>query len=152
MKTGYRRHEELVKILKTLIFMAIGVTFLLPLLWMISSSLKTPAEVFQQDFHWLPEVPRWDNYKEVWSDSEVTMAQGYLNSIYITFFSIVFKLFFASLAAYAFAKIDFKGRGVIFMIFLSTMMIPTEVTLIPRFMLFKELGLYNSRWAIGPAQ
>ena len=51
MKTGYRRHEEFVKILKTLIFMAIGVTFLLPLLWMISSSLKTPAEVFQQDFH-----------------------------------------------------------------------------------------------------
>lgn len=51
-------------------------------------------------------------------------------------------------AAYAFAKIDFKGRGVIFMIFLSTMMIPTEVTLIPRFMLFKELGLYNTRWAI----
>lgn len=62
--------------------------------------------------------------------------------------SISVCLAFASMAAYAFAKIDFKGRGIVFMLLLSTMMIPGEVTLIPRFMLFNKLGLYNNHWAV----
>ena len=77
------------------------------------------------------------------------MARGYLNSIYITFFSIAFKLFFASLAAYAFAKIDFKGRGVIFMIFLSTMMIPGIVTMIPQYILYNVLGITDTFFPLG---
>lgn len=148
MHIGYHQSERLIKLTKTVLFMLIGVAFLIPLAWMISASLKTPSEIFQRDFHWLPEVPRWDNYKYIWSESEANMATGYLNSAFITIVSIVVSLAFASVAAYAFAKIEFKGKNFVFMLFLSTMMIPTEVTLVPRFMLFNYIGLYNNHWAI----
>lgn len=148
MKIGYHSREKLIKLLKTVVFMVIGVAFLLPLLWMISASLKTPAEIFAKEFHWFPETPRWDNYAAVWNNENVSMARGYLNSIFICVISITVSLSLASLAAYAFAKIDFRGKNFVFMLFLSTMMIPVEVTMIPRFMVFNKIGLYNNLWAI----
>lgn len=148
MHLGYHRKEFLVKLIKTVLFFIIGLAFLLPLLWMISSSLKTPGEVFAKDFKWIPDTLKWENYVSVWTNPEVSMAQGYMNSTFITVTAIVFGLVFASLAAYAFAKVDFKGKNFVFMLFLSTMMIPTEVTVIPRFMLFHKIGLYNNHWAI----
>ncbi len=148
MKIGYHSRERLIKLLKTVVFMVIGIAFLLPLLWMISASLKTPAEIFAKEFHWFPETPRWDNYAAVWNNENVSMARGYLNSIFICVMSITVSLSLASLAAYAFAKIDFRGKNFVFMLFLSTMMIPVEVTMIPRFMVFNKIGLYNNLWAI----
>ena len=148
MHIGYHRKEFLVKLIKTVLFFIVGIAFLLPLFWMISPSLTTPSDVFAKDFHWIPEDPRWTNYKTIWTDSEVSMAQGYLNSAFITVTAIVVSLMFSSLAAYAFAKINFKGSGILFMLLLSTMMIPTEVTIIPRFMVFNKIGLYNNHWSI----
>lgn len=138
MKVGYYQKEFLVKLFKTVLFFIVGIAFLLPLLWMISSSLKTPAEIFAQEFRWIPENPRWGNYVTVWSDAEVSMARGYLNSAFIAVMSITVSLAFSSLAAYAFAKLEFKGKDIAFMLLLSTMMMPGEVTLIPRFMLFHK--------------
>lgn len=148
MKIGYYQKEFLVKLFKTVLFFIVGIAFLLPLLWMISSSLKTPVEIFAQEFTWIPEIPRWENYVTVWSDAEVSMARGYLNSAFIAVMSITVSLAFSSLAAYAFAKLEFKGKNIAFMLLLSTMMMPGEVTLIPRFMLFHKLGLYNNHWAV----
>lgn len=148
MKTGYHAREKRIMLLKTVLFMLIGVTFLLPLAWMISASLKTPVEIFSKEFHWFPETPRWGNFAAVWNNEKVSMARGYLNSTFISVVSITVSLAFASLAAYAFAKINFVGKNFVFMLFLSTMMIPVEVTLIPRFMVFNKVGLYNNLWAI----
>ena len=148
MRIGYHRKELLIKIFKTVLFFVVGIAFLLPLLWMVSSSLKTPSQVFAKDFRWIPESPRWSNYVTVWTDQEVSMLNGFINSSFITVTAIVVALIFSSLAAYAFAKVDFKGKNLVFMLFLSTMMIPTEVTIIPRFMIFHKMGLYNNHWAI----
>ena len=148
MKIGYHRQELLAKLFKTVIFFIVGLAFLLPLFWMISASLKTPGEMFAKDFKWIPEDPRWQNYVRVWTDSEVNMANGFLNSAIISVSSIIVALVFSSLAAYAFAKVDFKGKNFVFMLFLSTMMIPGEVTIIPRFMIFHKLGLYNNLMSI----
>lgn len=148
MKIGYQKRELLIKLFKTIIFAIIGVAFLLPLLWMISSSLKTAAEVFDRNFRWMPRDFRWQNYSDVLYDQEVTMVRGYINSLIIAVSSISVGLIFASMAAYAFAKINFKGRDMMFMMFLATMMMPTEVTIIPRFMLFNTIGLYNNLWSI----
>lgn len=133
---------------KTVLFFGIGILFLLPLLWMVSSSLKYPSEMFAKEFSWIPKSPRWENYATVWNGEVVSMARGYANSAFITVMSIVVRLIVASLGAYAFAKIDFKGKNIAFMLLLSTMMIPGEVTIIPRFMLFHKIGLYNNLWAI----
>ena len=92
MHIGYHRKEFLVKLFKTVLFFIVGIAFLCPLLWMISSSLKTPSEVFARDFKWIPENPRWDNYVQVWTDKEVSMTNGFLNSAFITATAIIFSL------------------------------------------------------------
>lgn len=131
-----------------LLIAIIGILFLLPLFWMFFSSFKSTTEVFATNFKWLPAIWHWENYKYVWSDATVNMTKAYLNTIFITVIATAVQLAFASLAAYAFAKINFKGKNFVFFLFLSTMMIPVEVTIIPRFMLFNTIGLYNNLWAV----
>ena len=143
-----KKRELRYKILKTLIVGLLALVFISPLLWMISSSLKKTTEVFASNFSFFGERLRWDNYKTIWSDEAVNMLQAYFNTFKIVVISTIGQLAIASMAGYAFAKIEFKGKNFIFMLFLASMMIPTQVTIIPRFMLFKTMGLYNSHWAI----
>lgn len=148
MQLGMKKKKLLISVIKTIIFAAIGLAFLTPLLWMISASLKTAPEVFASEFSWFPKKAQWGNYGTVWTSNQISMVQSYWNTAWITAISIVVQLLFASMAAYAFAKVRFCGKNVVFFLFLSTMMIPAEVTIIPRYMLFKTVGLYNNHWAI----
>lgn len=152
MKLGYHKREFLAKLIKTAIFFVIGIAFLLPLLWMVATSLKTSTETLEGGFNLIPKNPQWKNYIEVWLGNEdsrvITMLTAYKNSAQIILWSIPISLVFSSLAAYAFAKIKFKGSGVVFLLFLSTMMIPGEVTLIPKFFIYNKIGLHNSLFSI----
>ena len=143
-----KRKENIGAWAKMVVIAVFGVAFLTPLIWMILSSFKATTEVFSVDFRWLPNVWHWENYGNVWGDPEVNMLRSYMNTIFITVMGTVVQLAFASLAAYAFAKIQFKGKNFVFLLFLSTMMIPVEVTIIPRFMLFKTINLYDNLWAV----
>lgn len=142
------KREKIAAIIRTLIIAVIALFFTVPLIWMVCTSLKTDPEAFAKDWRWLPAVPQWNNYAFVWSNEYAPMARSFVNSFYVVIWSIVGQLSFASLAAYAFAKIQFKGKNAVFALFLASMMIPGQVTIIPRFMLFKSIGLYNSLWAI----
>lgn len=133
---------------RTLFIGILAVLFVIPLVWMICTSLKTIPEVFARDWKWLPEVPQWENYVHVWTNEYAPMARSFLNSFFVAVFSIIGQLSFASIAAYAFAKINFKGKNVVFALFLASMMVPSQVTIIPRFMMFRTIGLYNTLWAI----
>lgn len=143
-----KRREAVIATIKTIVLALISLAFLLPLIWMATSSVKSTNEVFSGNWQWLPSVWRWDNYATVWTDPEVSMLNAYGNTAFITVISTVSQLIVASLAAYAFAKVNFKGKGVVFAMFLTTMMMPTEVTIVPRFMVFKTVGLYNNLWAV----
>lgn len=143
-----KSRENAIALIKTLILGLISLAFLLPLFWMVTSSLKNTNEVFSQNWKWLPEVWHWDNYATVWTAPDVNMLKAYANTAFITVIGTLVQLVIASLAAYAFAKINFKGKGVVFGMFLATMMMPTEVTIVPRFILFKTVGLYNNLWAV----
>jgi multiple sugar transport system permease protein len=110
--------------------------------------LKTPLDVFGYPMKWFPEHPEWGNYQQIWTDKEIPFLLLYFNSFKIVILSILGCIFFASLAAYAFAKLDFRGKNVLFMLLLCTMMIPSQVTIIPRFILFKAIGLYNTHWSL----
>ena len=143
-----KRREAIIATIKTVVLALISLAFLLPLIWMVTSSLKSTNEVFSGNWQWLPTIWRWDNYATVWTDPEVSMFNAYGNTAFITVISTVCQLIVASLAAYAFAKVNFKGKGVVFTMFLATMMMPTEVTIVPRFMVFKTVGLYNNLWAV----
>ena len=136
------------KIIATIIIACVGILFLLPLIWMISGSLKTPLTIFDYPIKWIPDDPQWKNYVEVWTSELMPFTRLYANSTFIVVVTLVGQLLFASLAAYAFAKLDFAGKDIIFMIFLAAMMIPTQATIIPRFMIFKTVGLYDNLWAV----
>ncbi len=136
-------------IIRTLVIAVIAIFFTIPLIWMVCTSLKTVPEIFaKENWKWLPEIPQWKNYAKVWLNEEAPMFRSFLNSFYVVIWSIIGQLSFASIAAYAFAKINFKGKNAVFALFLASMMIPGQVTIIPRFMLFRTIGLYNNLWAI----
>ena len=141
-----KNKKRLNKVLCTVIVGAFALLFALPFVWMILASLKTTSEVFAKN--WIPTVWKWVNYKTVWTDKSVSLAKSYINSLTIVFFGTGGQLVISSIAAYAFAKINFKGKNAIFALFLASMMIPTQATIIPRFMLFYEIGLYNNLWSM----
>lgn len=135
-------------LIKTIIVFCFGITFLLPLLWMISASLKTPLTVFDYPIKWIPDTLNWGSYIKVWGSEQLPFLRMYANSIYLVVFTLIGQMLISSLAAYTFAKLQFKGKNILFLLLLGSMMVPAQVTIIPRWMLFKSLGLYNNLWAI----
>lgn len=143
------KHKERSKaIIRTVIIGVIALIFLLPLFWMLSASVKLPADVMTYPVDWIPDEIQWNNYVRIWTDDQAPFTRLYWNSLVVTVISLVGQLLFASMAAYAFAKLQFRGKNLVFMMLLASMMIPTEATIIPQFMLFKTIGLYDSLTAI----
>ena len=142
------KRERTSKILNTIWVTACAVIFLLPLLWMLSSSLKTGPEVFAKDFTWLPKVFQWENYVRVWNDSKVPFWKLYLNSLTVSVVGTLGQLLLSSLAGYALAKLRFRGKNFVFLLMMITMMIPGQATIIPRYMMFFSVGLYDTLWAL----
>ena len=126
-------------IIKYLCLGLITIFMLTPLIWMVLTSLKEPARVFTQFF---PNPIKWSNYSEVLQ--QVTFLKQYANSVYIGLTVTLLTLIFASMAGYAFARLNFPGRNVIFLLLLSVMMIPPEVTIIPLFLFMRDLGWVNT--------
>ena len=132
------------KIILTIIFWAIGITMLVPLIWMISTACKVEADVFNFPIEWIPR--RWNlvqNMKEVW-DGRYNFGLYYLNSIKVAVLATFFQVFVSALGAYGFSKIKFKGRDALFLAYLATMMIPPQVTIVSQFIITRQLGLYNT--------
>jgi multiple sugar transport system permease protein len=120
------------------IILTIGaVTQLAPLVYMVSTSLKPPTELFKMPPQWIPSVFVWANYSQVWA--RVNLAQGFYNSALIALVSTVGEVFVSAVAGYAFARMRFPGRNGFFALILITMMIPGVVLLIPSFILFRYL-------------
>lgn len=139
-----KKNERIHAMIRTLIIGAIAIVFLLPLLWMLSASVKLPADVMTYPIDWIPDEIQWSNYVRIWTNDQAPFTRLYWNSFLVTVISLIGQLLFASMAAYAFAKLQFRGKNVIFMMLLASMMIPTEATIIPQFMLFKAIGLYDT--------
>ena len=139
-----KKKKRTSKIITTVVIGAFSLIFVLPLIWMISASLKPNYEIFNYPIRWIPLPPMVQNYTNVWTDETMPFGLMYLNSLKIAFFTIIGKLIISAGAAYAFSKMRFPGKNFIFILFLASMMIPAQVTILPRFVLFKELGLYNT--------
>lgn len=123
--------------------LAIG-SFLMvfPFLWTIGSSLKNMTQIFAIPPVWFPNPIVWQNYLD--SLQAMPFGRAYWNSFYITIIVVVSQLFTGSMAAYAFAKLKFKGSEALFLLFLATMMIPKQVTMIPLYLIMDKLGWLNT--------
>jgi multiple sugar transport system permease protein len=119
-----------------------GLIFAFPLFWTVSSSLQTWQELRSFTIHFLPEVPQWGNYALVFDT--VPFARWMLNSFILVAITVPGTVITASLTAYAFARFDFFGKNVWFILMLGTLMIPTQVTLIPQYIFFFKLKLINT--------
>jgi multiple sugar transport system permease protein len=141
-----QRGRRLIYGLSYVFLIGVGISMLAPFLWMLSTSVKAPdAEMFTLG-QWLPEKFHWSNYRTVMV--ETNFARALFNSFLVTICVTVGQVFTSSLAAYAFARLDFKGRDKLFLGYLATMMIPAAVTTIPVFILMRYLRWVNTYWAL----
>lgn len=132
------------KIIMTLTMLILGIAFLLPFAWMLSASFKREVDVFTFPIQWIPEV--WnavENYKAVWF-GEQPFALFYWNTIKVTMLTVLTSTTVSCLAAYGFAKVRFKGKNVLFFLVLCTYMIPPQTILVPQFILYRQLGLFDT--------
>lgn len=136
------------KIVVTVIMGALSIVFLIPLIWMISAAFKFEKDVMRFPIQWIPEATNFMyNFKAVWM-GRVPFYTFYWNSIQIAIITTVITLIISSMAAYAFTKLQFKGKNLIFLGLISFMIIPDQATLIPRFLLIRWMGLYDTHAAI----
>lgn len=115
---------------------------LLPFYWMIASSFKTPENIFSYPLQWIPNPINWLSYPTAWESQDFT--RYFLNSTFVSVAITAGNLLFASLAGYSLAKFRYKGRNFLFLLILSTMMLPLEVTMVPLFLLIKQFDWQNS--------
>jgi ABC-type glycerol-3-phosphate transport system permease component len=130
------------RVLLYLTIAAFGVMFMLPFVFAVSSSFKTYVEIHEYPPRWIPSTFHWENYLEVFI--QVPFARFILNSLIVVVLAGIGQLTSATAVAYGFARFRFPGRDWMFLLVLSTMMLPWVVTVIPTFILFRELDWLNS--------
>jgi multiple sugar transport system permease protein len=123
-----------------------SVIMLLPFVWMVSTSLKAPNEIFTYPPIWIPSDLVWENY--IQTVSVMPFGRFYLNSLIVAVSVTALQLLTASLAAFAFARLRFRGREALFLLYLATLMIPFQVTMIPNFILIRFLSWFDSYQAL----
>lgn len=129
-----------------LVLSVVGVTMLVPFLWMLSTSLKDSSSAFDFPPKWIPHPATWRNYLDAWTS--VPFGRFYFNSILVGVLTTAGQVLTSALAAYGFARLRFPGRDKLFLAYLATMMIPGSVTMIPVFILIKQMGLIDSYTAL----
>ncbi len=122
------------------------ILFIFPFLWMALTSFKTPQEIFQWPPRMFPKEWSFSNYQEVLT--AVPLLRMLLNSLFVAVAVTAGTLLFSSLAAYSFARLCFKGKDLLFSMYLGTMMVPLMVTLIPTFVIMRKLGMVDTYYAL----
>ena len=136
-------------VLKTLLYVvliALALFTLIPFVWMVSASLKLDREVFSYPIRWVPEVFHWENYQLIWS--KVPLLTYFKNTATIALLVTFIQTLTSSFAAYAFAKLRFKGRNTLFICYVATIAVPWQTYMLPQFILMRSMGLYDTLWAI----
>lgn len=131
----------------TALLWLIAVIFLLPFVWMVSASLKSNLDVFTIPIKWIPDPVNWHNYADVWV-GDSSMLRYYGNSIIVTGIGVAGDLITSAMAGYAFGRLSFRGRDKIFLLYLATAAVPGQLLIIPRYMMFQQMGLYDTLWAL----
>lgn len=137
------RNAKLKKLGVHAVMLIISFFMLVPFVWMLSSSFKPENDVFKMPIEWIPKQVTMSNYKAIFS-GEFNFTMFYKNSLLVAVTVTLLQLITCSLAGYAFSKITFPGRDKIFLSYLGTMMVPFQVTMIPLFIILRNLHLIDS--------
>lgn len=143
---GRKQKELLVKTVSVLLLVFGAVIMLVPFIWMVTTSLKDISDVFVYPPKLFGKTVVWENYLRV--SDRFPFWGMFLNTVKVTVCVVAGQLLTSAMAGYAFGCLKFKGRNLLFMIYLGSMMIPFHVMLVPTFDLLKRMGLLNSLWAL----
>ena len=130
----------------TLIVALLAVICVFPFIWMVSASFKNEIDVMEFPIRIIPKVVNWTNYSTVWLKSD--FPNYYRNSLIVTGITLVGTICLSTTAAYGFARLKFRDKGLIFGIYLATLMVPVQVTLLPKYIYFGQLHLNNTFYAL----
>ena len=148
MKTrSASKHRRINRVLIYTLLIAITALMIVPFLWMLSASIKSKTEVFQMTpFRWIPEIPRWENYREIWTKIPLGTFIG--NTVILTIVVTFLQLLTSSFAAYAFAKLNFKHKNTLFLGYIATIAMPWQVYMVPQFIMMRKMGLNDTLLAM----
>lgn len=150
--TGSMRTNQLIQ--NSIVYgllIGLSIVFLLPFMWMVSTSLKLSQDVFTFPPSFLPISDgrlqfHWENYVNGWT--LLPFNTFLVNSLIVTLSNVIGNILSCSLVAFGFARLRARGRDLLFLMLLATLMIPREVTIVPRFLMFSSLGMVNTLWPL----
>ncbi|MGN1367424.1 MAG: carbohydrate ABC transporter permease [Aristaeellaceae bacterium] len=141
-----RTLQRLGKVLLYVVLIALSMFTLIPFVWMLSASLKLDREVFAFPMKWIPETFHWENYVVIWT--KVPMLNYFKNTAIVALSVTLIQTCTSSFAAYAFAKLHFRGRDTLFLCYIATIAVPWQTYMIPQFVEMRAFGLYDNLVAI----
>ena len=139
------QHRVMMVIIYVLLIV-IAFLMLIPFVWMLSASFKLNKDVFVFPIQWIPTNPRWQNYVDIWT--RIPLLTFVLNTAKLTIIVTLLQLFTSSFAAYAFAKMQFRGKNALFLGYIATIAVPWQAYMVPQFMMMRSWGLNNTHLAI----
>lgn len=125
----------------------LAIAFLAPFAWMLSTALKADVDAYKIPMQWIPDPFQWDNFTTVLSGA-TSVLPAFGRSVFVAVLRVAGELVTATMAGYAFARMSFRGRDKLFLLYLATAIIPAQLLLVPRFIYFQRLGLYDTLWAL----
>jgi multiple sugar transport system permease protein len=147
--TVLRRPKRRVKwglILTYVVVILVTLTMLTPFVWMLSASLKLDRDVFSFPIEWIPHAPRWQNFIDIWT--KIPLALFVYNTVKLTVIVTILQLLTSSFAAYAFAKLHFPYKNLLFLAYIATIAMPWQVYMVPQFIMMRGFGLNNTHLAL----
>lgn len=141
-----RVKDKFVKVVLYILLSIIAFVTLLPLIWMLSASLKLESQVFSVPIQWIPQDPQWSNYTKIWE--KIPLALFTFNSVKITVIVTIIQLATSSFAAYGFSKCRFRGRDTLFLCYIITIAIPWQVYMLPQYIMMNKLHLVDTHGSI----
>lgn len=141
-----QRRNTIKQILLYTVLIIIALIMLLPFAWMLSASIKFNKDVFTFPIQWIPEQPQWSNYIKIWT--KIPLFTFIKNTAKLTIIVTILQLLTSSFAAYAFAKLDFKGKNALFLGYIGTIAVPWQAYMVPQFMMMRSFNLNNTHLAI----
>lgn len=141
---GMRNRLLIQRVLTYILMIGVALLVLLPLVWMLSTSFKPKSQWFSREIEWIPRTFTLENYERIFNNNSTPIGRWFLNSFLLGTITTVLTLAVDALAAYAYARLEFPGRKILFAILLSTLFLPGVMFLVPNFITIFRLGLLNT--------
>ena len=145
---GTKKNETIVKVILTVITLILGLCCIYPFIFMISSSFKPSGDVLSTPLQIIPKNFTLTNFETLFHNEFYDFFKWFGNTVVMTGLTLILKFFIITITAYGFAKIKFPGRDAIFLVLLAGLMIPSDIMIMPRYIIFKQLHILNTMWAL----